>query len=55
MTQRKAELKGSFIYRNGLSLVFITLTIITMVGQSYTGWSEHNKLLLEEHVKNRFC
>lgn len=51
MTQRKKEPKPSFVYRNGLSLVFIILTLITIIAQAYTGWIEHNKELVEEKVR----
>ena len=40
----------SFLYRNGLSLFFVTIMILTLGGQAYTGWKEHNKDLEEEHV-----
>lgn len=34
--------KHSFFYRNGLSLVFISLFLITLIAQAITGWKEHN-------------
>lgn len=40
--------KHSFFYRNGLSLVFLTLFIITLVAQALTGWKTHNEELREE-------
>jgi hypothetical protein len=40
-----------FFYRNGLSLVFLTLFIITLTAQAFTGWKEHNQELQDEHVK----
>ena len=47
---KKTEIKNySFFYRNGLTLVFITLTIFALIGQAYSGWREHNKELVEEH------
>lgn len=39
--------KYSFLYRNGLSIVFISLFVITLIGQALTGWKEHNKELQE--------
>ncbi len=40
--------KHSFFYRNGLSLVFLALFIITLVAQALTGWKEHNKELKQD-------
>ncbi|QRR00575.1 DUF6766 family protein [Dyadobacter sandarakinus] len=37
--------RHSFFYRNGLSLLFITLFILTMGAQAVTGWAEHNEEL----------
>lgn len=37
----------SFIYRNSLSLTFLLLMVLSLVGQIYTGWKEHNNFLLE--------
>jgi len=42
--------KHSFIYKNGLSIVFLLLTLFTLVGQYITGWKEHNKELVEKHI-----
>lgn len=41
--------KHTFFYRNGLSLIFILLFIITLIAQAFAGWKEHNKELTEEH------
>lgn len=47
---KKQEIKNySFFYRNGLTIVFIILTVVAMLGQAYSGWREHNKELVEEH------
>jgi hypothetical protein len=35
--------KHSFWYRNGLTLFFLTLFIITLVAQALTGWKENNQ------------
>jgi hypothetical protein len=43
--------KNSFLYRNSLSLVIITLMLICWSGQAYTGWKEHNKELLENGAR----
>lgn len=37
----------SFIYRNSLSLAFLLLMILSLIGQVYTGWKEHNDFLLD--------
>lgn len=42
--------KRSFLYKNGLSLVFLLLTLITLGAQALTGWVEFNKELIEKHV-----
>lgn len=33
----------SFLKRNGLSITFIALMLMALVGQTYTGWQEHNE------------
>jgi hypothetical protein len=43
--------KQGFFYRNGLSLVFITLFLVTLIAQAFTGWKEHNQELADEHGK----
>lgn len=51
MTEEKTEHswkkkpKHSWIYRNSLSVVFITLFIATLFAQAYTGWKVHNEEL----------
>ena len=44
--QRK---KYSFVYRNGLLLVFSGLLLVALVGQIFTGKSEYNAELEEYH------
>jgi hypothetical protein len=39
--------KYTFLYRNGLSLVFVILTLCSLSVQVYTGWKEHNEFLAE--------
>lgn len=39
--------KQTFFYKNSLSIVFITLFILAMVGQAFFGWKEHNSQLLD--------
>jgi hypothetical protein len=43
------SIKPSFFYRNGLSLFFLSLFIITMVAQALTGWKEHNQDIQDLH------
>lgn len=52
--------KTAFMYRNGLSIVFLTLFVITWLAQAWTGWKEHNEdlsdagstlLLLSEYLR----
>ncbi|MEJ2881013.1 DUF6766 family protein [Pedobacter sp. GR22-6] len=38
----------SFLYRNGLSLVFLTLFLLTLAAQAITGWNKHNQDLKED-------
>jgi hypothetical protein len=40
--------KSSFFYRNGLSIVFLFLMILTLGGQFITGWNEKNDELEEK-------
>lgn len=42
--------RHSFLYRNGLSFVFLTLFIVTLGAQAITGWKQHNQDLTEEHA-----
>jgi hypothetical protein len=44
----KTEKKYSFFRRNGLSIVFLSLFIITLLLQAYSGWKEHSQMLEEE-------
>ncbi|MVN91625.1 DUF6766 family protein [Mucilaginibacter aquatilis] len=41
----------SFWYRNGLTLFFLALFAITLVGQALTGWKENNKEIEEKGGK----
>lgn len=38
----------SFLYRNGLSLVFLSLFLLTLCAQAITGWNKHNQDLKDE-------
>lgn len=39
--------KHSYLYRNSLSIVFLILMLLSLGGQIYTGWLEHNEFLLD--------
>lgn len=43
--------KRSFFYRNGLTIVFLLLFIITLGAQALTGWKQHNQDLKENHAQ----
>lgn len=38
--------KYSWVYRNGLSIVFIALFLVTLAAQALTGWKVHNEELI---------
>jgi hypothetical protein len=40
--------KHTFFYRNGLSVVFLGLFLVTLGLQAYTGWCDYNDELLEK-------
>lgn len=40
--------KKSFFYRNSLSIVLLSLMLISLIGQFFTGWNTENKELMEE-------
>lgn len=42
--------KQSYFYRNGLTLVFLILFIVTLSAQALTGWKQHNQDLKEQHA-----
>ncbi|TSD64537.1 hypothetical protein FFF34_011535 [Inquilinus sp. KBS0705] len=42
--------KRGVFYRNGLSIVFLSLFCITLLAQAYTGWKTHNEELRQEHA-----
>lgn len=42
--------KYSFTKRNGLLIVFLSLMLITLGGQAYTGWNESNDERLEKSL-----
>lgn len=40
--------KYSFFYRNGLSLFFLSLFMVTLAAQAVTGWKDNNQELLDQ-------
>lgn len=44
MSKNKTDL---FLYRNGLSIVFISLFLIALIAQVFFGWKQHNQELEE--------
>nr|WP_294795663.1 DUF6766 family protein [uncultured Mucilaginibacter sp.] len=42
--------KHTFFYRNGLSIVFLSLFIISLFAQAFTGWKEYNDELKDENA-----
>jgi len=51
MTMNVKPPKRSFFYRNGLTIVFLSLFIITLAAQALTGWKQHNADLKENHAQ----
>lgn len=43
--------RHSFLYRNGLSLFFLFIFLITLIAQAYSGWRVHNEELLDQHAQ----
>lgn len=43
-----ASKQHSFFYRNGLSLTFLGLFILTLIAQALSGWHEHNSELQQD-------
>lgn len=39
--------RNTWLYRNGLSVCFISLFLITLMAQAITGWKEHNQEIIE--------
>jgi len=48
MTNNTRFPKKSWLYRNGLSVFFLTIFLITLAAQALTGWKEHNDELKDE-------
>lgn len=47
MNHHQNNRKRSWLYRNGLSVFFLTMFTITLVAQALTGWRTHNGELHE--------
>jgi hypothetical protein len=41
----KQKTEYSFIYKNGLIITFLLLTVLALFGQMHTGWKEYNDFL----------
>ena len=50
MTENEEAKKRSWLYRNGLSVTFITLFLFTLIARAITGWKQHNDELTEMAV-----
>ncbi len=46
----KTKIKESFFKSNGLSIVFVVITVLALSGQAITGWHEYNDFL-SDHDK----
>ncbi|MCJ0743697.1 DUF6766 family protein [Pedobacter montanisoli] len=42
-------MKHSFLYKNGLSIFFLGLFLLSLFAQALTGWKTYNQELIEEH------
>lgn len=45
------SINRSYFYRNGLTLVFLLLFVVTLFAQALTGWKQHNQDLQEAHAQ----
>jgi hypothetical protein len=46
----KQKSKYSFFHRNSLTIVFLTLFVVTLFAQAFTGWNKHNADLADENA-----
>lgn len=51
MSMSSAKQKHGFLYKNGLSIVFLTLFVLALIAQAVTGWADHNSQLEEAGVQ----
>jgi hypothetical protein len=47
MSANQKSAKKTWLYKNGLAVVFISIFIITLAAQAVTGWKEHNSEMEE--------
>lgn len=47
---KKKSNPRTFFYRNGLTIVFLFLFLLTLGAQALTGWKQHNQDLKENHA-----
>lgn len=52
MKNNKLFPKKTWLYKNGLSIVFIGLFVFTLMAQALTGWNEHNNELNEHGARS---
>lgn len=43
--------RQTYFYRNGLTIVFVTLFVVTLCAQALTGWKQHNTDLKDDHAQ----
>jgi len=51
MAAKKTYPKKTWLYRNGLSVFFISIFLLTLFAQAITGWHEHNSELQDLGAK----
>ena len=51
MAAKKTYPKKTWLYRNGLSVFFISIFLLTLFAQAITGWNEHNSELQDLGAK----
>jgi hypothetical protein len=49
MQMKNGQKKYSFFYRNGLTIVFLSLFLVTLFAQALTGWKAHKREFAENH------
>jgi len=47
---KSSSTNTSYFYRNGLTIVFLTLFLVTLCAQALTGWKQHNQDLKEDQA-----
>lgn len=46
---RNMKNRKGFLYRNGITVVFMILFLFSLVGQAFMGWHQYNEKLQQEH------